>query len=191
MKKLYRPVGFKEMNLILDTGCKRYPKRLPTQPIFYPVLNQEYAIEIAKKWNTKDINSNFVGYITEFSIDDKYISKYKVHIVGASKHAELWIPSEDLQTFNAHIIIPIRISHAFYGQKYDCNNIEQLTELKHLREYNPMDFSCTVQTNWKTINLNYMAWLDNCIEGINKQEKNFLLNEIKNVLIKNKKWFLI
>ena len=76
MKKLYRPVGFKEMNLILDTGCKRYPKRLPTQPIFYPVLNQEYAIEIAKKWNTKDINSNFVGYITEFSIDDKYIYLY-------------------------------------------------------------------------------------------------------------------
>lgn len=192
MKKLYRPVGVKEMDLILDTGCRRYPDRLPTQPIFYPVLNQEYAVEIAEKWNTKDISSGFAGYVTEFNIDEKYISNYEVHNVGSSIHEELWIPAEDLSKFNSRIITPIKISYAFFGEKYNCSKyIKHLIELKYLREYNPMDFSCTVQTIWKVINLNYILWLNySCIESINEQEKCFLLNEIKNILIKNKKWFL-
>ncbi|BAY82632.1 ADP-ribosylation/crystallin J1 [Calothrix parasitica NIES-267] len=45
---LYRPVGEKELVLIKESGCKQFPPRLPEQPIFYPVLNQEYAIEIAR-----------------------------------------------------------------------------------------------------------------------------------------------
>ena len=101
MRKLYRPVGFKELELILNTGCRRYPKRLPTQPIFYPVLNQEYAIEIAKKWNTKDSNSGFSGYVTEFNIDQEYMSKYESHIVGSTQHEELWVPSDQLSEFNS------------------------------------------------------------------------------------------
>ena len=71
MRKLYRPVGVKELDLILNTGCRRYPKRLPTQPIFYPVLNQEYATEIAKLWNTKDQFSGYAGFVTEFNINEK------------------------------------------------------------------------------------------------------------------------
>ncbi len=48
---LYRPVGEKELVLIKESGYQEFPPRLPEQPIFYPVLNQEYAIEIARDWN--------------------------------------------------------------------------------------------------------------------------------------------
>jgi len=45
---LYRPVGPKELKLIEESGWKRFPARLPEQPIFYPVMNEEYAIQIAR-----------------------------------------------------------------------------------------------------------------------------------------------
>lgn len=46
--KLYRPVGTAELELISSSGYKKFPPRLPEQPIFYPVLNEKYAREIAK-----------------------------------------------------------------------------------------------------------------------------------------------
>jgi len=54
---LFRPVGEKELNLIEESGFRRFPPRLPGQPIFYPVLEEEYATEIARDWNTKDAAS--------------------------------------------------------------------------------------------------------------------------------------
>jgi hypothetical protein len=48
---LFRPVGEKELRLIAESGYKAFPSRLPGQPIFYPVLNEEYARQIARDWN--------------------------------------------------------------------------------------------------------------------------------------------
>ena len=47
--RLYRPVGQAEYDLIVQTGFTAYPPRLSEQPIFYPVLNECYAREIAEK----------------------------------------------------------------------------------------------------------------------------------------------
>jgi hypothetical protein len=49
---LYRPTGPKELELVRQSGWKRWPPRLPDQPIFYPVTNEAYAIQIARDWNT-------------------------------------------------------------------------------------------------------------------------------------------
>ena len=49
---LYRPVGEAEMRLIAESGYTAFPPRLPEQPIFYPVLDEQYACDIAEKWNT-------------------------------------------------------------------------------------------------------------------------------------------
>lgn len=48
---LYRPVGSKELELIKKSNYRRFPPRLTEQPIFYPVLNEQYATEIASSWN--------------------------------------------------------------------------------------------------------------------------------------------
>ena len=51
---LWRPVGLAEMGLVFDSGMRRFPPRLPEQPIFYPVLAESYAAEIARGWNVRD-----------------------------------------------------------------------------------------------------------------------------------------
>ena len=102
--RLYRHVGQAEYDLIAQSGFTAYPPRLPEQPIFYPVLNERYAREIAERWNRRYPDSQYTGYVTTFEIDDAYISHFPVQTVGASYHQELWIPAEELENFNHHII---------------------------------------------------------------------------------------
>ena len=106
---LYRPVGKAEYDLIAQSNFTAYPPRLPEQPIFYPVLNERYAKEIAEKWNRKSADSQYAGYVTTFEIDDAYIAQFPVQTVGASYHQELWIPADELPKFNSHIIGKIKI----------------------------------------------------------------------------------
>lgn len=95
MKTLYRPVGLIEMKLILDLNLRGFPPRLPEQPIFYPVLNQAYADQIALEWNTKDKFSGNVGFVTECTVSSPFIDRYEEQIVGSRNHNELWIPAEE------------------------------------------------------------------------------------------------
>jgi hypothetical protein len=114
---LYRPVGLKELKLIAETGYKKFPPRLPDQPIFYPVLNFQYAEEIANGWNTK-YNDPPCGFVTKFEVRDSYVGKFKVETVGARIHQELWVPAEELEEFNSHIIGNITVEAAYYGENF-------------------------------------------------------------------------
>lgn len=116
--KLYRPVGKKELDLIAESDYKAYPPRLSWQPIFYPVMNFEYAAQIAKEWNAEDEFSGYCGFVTAFDIDADYVSKFEVQNVGSFQHNELWVPSEELQKFNNHIQGKIEVVASFYGAKY-------------------------------------------------------------------------
>lgn len=115
--KLFRPVGVNELILIKDSDMTKFPPRLPEQPIFYPVMNIEYARQIALEWNSNSF-PGYAGFVTEFEVDDDYISKFEVKTVGSSIHKELWVPAEELDEFNNHIIGKIRIVEAYYGEKY-------------------------------------------------------------------------
>jgi hypothetical protein len=111
---LFRPVGQKELELIQESGFKEFPPRLFHQPIFYPVLNQEYAEKIARDWNTKDEASGYRGYVTRFRVRREYLQQYDVKTVGAqSLHEEYWIPAEDLDNFNRNIVGSIEIISEF------------------------------------------------------------------------------
>jgi hypothetical protein len=122
--KLYRPVGKKELELIAKSDFTAYPPRLDWQPIFYPVMNFDYAAQIAKEWNMNDEFSGYCGFVTAFDIDAEYVSKYEVQNVGSFEHNELWVPSEDLAAFNQHIVGKIEVQAAFYGEKYQGNKNE-------------------------------------------------------------------
>ncbi len=97
---LYRPVGPAELELIRKSGFRCFPPRLPEQPIFYPVLNREYARQIAREWNVKDSGA---GFVTRFEVETEYVSKFERQVVGGSVHVELWVPAEDLVDFNTKI----------------------------------------------------------------------------------------
>lgn len=110
---LYRPVGQAELELIQASRWTAFPPRLPHQPIFYPVLDQQYATQIARDWNTRDDASGYVGYVLRFSVERQFLEKYTVQTAGTSKHREYWIPAEDLEEFNEHIVGPIEVIDRF------------------------------------------------------------------------------
>src|SRR3954453_22984482 len=95
---LWRPVGPKELELIQQTGMRAFPPRLPEQPIFYPVLTEDYAIRIARDWN---VPASGAGYVTRFSVRKEFLAAYPVQEAGGRDLREYWIPAEDLPAFNA------------------------------------------------------------------------------------------
>ncbi len=98
---LYRPVGPKELELIAAGGYREFPPRLPEQPIFYPVLNEEYARQIAREWN---VSASGAGYVTRFAVRKEFLARYAEQQVGTSVHRELWIPAEELVELNRNIV---------------------------------------------------------------------------------------
>jgi hypothetical protein len=107
---LYRPVGPKELELIRASGNRAFPPRLPEQPIFYPVLNEEYASDISRKWNVRDYGA---GYVTRFHVRKDFVAKYPVQIVGDRTCQELWVPAEELPVFNDNIVGEIEVIAEF------------------------------------------------------------------------------
>ncbi|MFE3789467.1 hypothetical protein [Streptomyces goshikiensis] len=89
----------------------RFPApRLPGQPIFYPVLNEDYAIRIARDWNVKHDGA---GFVTRFEVESEFLSRYPVQQAGGQTILELWVPAEELDEFNAHIAGEIQVGHEF------------------------------------------------------------------------------
>lgn len=114
---LFRPIGEKELALIQASGMREFPPRLAWQPIFYPVLNEAYAVEIARDWNTQDAASGHAGFVTRFAVRAEFLANHDVHVVGASRHQEYWIPAEKLSELNANIVGPIEVIAEFRADK--------------------------------------------------------------------------
>ena len=107
---LYRPTGPKELELVRASGFKKWSPRLPEQPIFYPVTNEEYAAQIARDWN---VNDSGAGYVTRFQIRKAFMDRYGVQKVGSSSHTEWWTPAEDLEEMNQNPIGLIEVIREF------------------------------------------------------------------------------
>jgi hypothetical protein len=107
---LWRPVGPEELDLVRQSGWRSWPPRLPGQPIFYPVLNEDYAIKIARDWN---VAASGAGYVTRFRVRSDFLARYPVRQVGGNTILELWIPAEDLDELNANIVGQIEVTREF------------------------------------------------------------------------------
>jgi hypothetical protein len=107
---LWRPVGPAELELIRTSGMKAFPPRLPDQPIFYPVLSEDYAVQIARDWNVPASGS---GFVTRFEVRADFLSRYEVQHAGSRAHLEYWIPADDLPAFNDAIAGEIVVTASF------------------------------------------------------------------------------
>ena len=107
---LYRPTGPRELELVAASGYRRWPPRLADQPIFYPVTNVQYAIEIARDWN---VPSNGAGHVTRFLVRKEFMDRYPIHVVGAARHSEWWVPAKELEALNDEIVGLIEVIHSF------------------------------------------------------------------------------
>jgi len=85
---------------------RAFPPRLPEQPIFYPVLSEEYARKIARDWN---VPASGRGYVTRFHVTKLFLNRYQVQEAGGRSHLEYWIPAEDLPAFNAALVGEIEV----------------------------------------------------------------------------------
>lgn len=110
---LWRPTGRKELALVEASGWRRWPPRLPDQPIFYPVLNEAYATKIARDWN---VPASGAGYVTRFEVEAGFLDAYEVHRAGGETILEYWIPAGDLEAFSDHIVGLIEVV-AEFGQE--------------------------------------------------------------------------
>src|SRR5688572_23752123 len=107
---LWRPTGPEELALVAASGWRAWPPRLPEQPIFYPVLNENYATRIARDWNVPASGS---GYVTRFEVDTAFLARYPVRQAGGATILELWVPAAELDEFNAHIVGLIEVVREF------------------------------------------------------------------------------
>jgi hypothetical protein len=99
----------------MESGYRSFPPRLPGQLIFYPVLNEEYAAQIARDWNAKNPAIG-EGYVTRFRVRTQYLAKFAVKKVGGASHLEYWIPAKDLEELNSNIVGPIRVIAKFHPE---------------------------------------------------------------------------
>jgi hypothetical protein len=189
---LFRPVGLQELALIWDEGMRRFPSRLPHQPIFYPVANIEYARQIARDWNTSDEKSGFAGFVSAFELDKSYLSNFEPHTVGSSQHVEYWIPAKDLSSFNDAIRGLIRLEQAFFGaafaghipDAFDLKGRDAMAQLVALHkgwEYSTFDVVCEVSANRKSVFLNWLFWSDHDFSrlGISQEQRGALLGHLR------------
>lgn len=192
--RLYRPVGLKELLLVFESGMAAFPPRLPDQPIFYPVLNAPYAIQIASQWNTRA--NDLAGYVTQFDVDDKYAARFEPHIVGSHQHAELWVPAEELAKFNQHIQGKITVIEAYFGDEFTGmipqtggnlrgkNAAVQLKTLAAMRSYSVADFLMEFDISrgviYKLVFLHFSFWMqrDFTYLGISNERRYALLRDI-------------
>jgi len=107
---LWRPVGPDELALIEASGMRAFPPRLPEQPIFYPVLSEQYAVKIARDWN---VPASGAGFVTRFRVRRDFLDRYEARAAGGLAHLEYWIPAEDLPDFNAAIVGTIEVVAEF------------------------------------------------------------------------------
>jgi hypothetical protein len=107
---LWRPVGPAELELIRQSSMRTFPPRMPEQPIFYPVLSEEYAVKIARDWN---VPASGRAYVTRFRVAKRFLDDYAVQSVGGREHQEYWIPAEHMAKFNAGLIGEVEIVAEF------------------------------------------------------------------------------
>lgn len=181
-----------ELRLVYEGGMKGFPPRKPEQPIFYPVLNLDYANEIAKKWNAKRESAS--GYVARFNLDDAYAGRFEPQKVGASHHIELWVPSDELSRFNEHILLPILIVSAHFGDNFTGHVLSQFglrgkdatsqfIALARTLNYSVMDFRCEISANHVAIFLNYSFWVQATFsnDDITKADQERVLAAIRTI----------
>ena len=183
---LFRPVGLEELRLIYEAALKGFPPRLPDQPIFYPVLNQPYASKIAKEWNTK--TGSMAGFVTRFEVDDGYLARFERRVVGGQVHEELWIPADELPTFNEHITGLVQVLEAHFGVGYQGavpdgfglkgkTAHERFVALARTIDYSSFDVYCELSANHVVVFLNFFLWecADFLADGIGAVERDSVL----------------
>lgn len=187
---LHRPTGLEELLLIFATGMRAFPPRLPEQPIFYPVLTEAYASQLARDWNAT--SGSLAGYVTRFALDDTFASSFPVRTVGSHAHQELWVPADRLTDLNQHIAGRIEVVAAAFGpgfrgtipRRFSLKGKDattQLVTLDGIYRFSLMDFHGELAANSAAIFAHFPFWKSRSFadQGLSDARREALLDAIR------------
>ncbi|MBC9929725.1 hypothetical protein [Chitinophaga qingshengii] len=104
---LYRLIEATELQLIEQSGWKRFPPRLTSVIYFHPTLTEAYALEIAKEWFTPPYSQ---GYVIRFEMNTEFLKAYPPRKAFSNPN-EYWIPIEDMGAVNEQLSGLIAVIH--------------------------------------------------------------------------------
>jgi hypothetical protein len=149
---LYRPVEIDELARIFDSGMRAIPFNRPDFPACYAAMTDfDLASQIARDFSKTSALK--AGYVVSFTIDSDSASQYE-HELGGEKERDyriLWVPPEELDTFNGHIEGLIEVDAAYFedgftglvAEQYGLRGadaVEQFVCLRAIADRSLMDF---------------------------------------------------
>lgn len=118
--ELYRPISSAEFHEIEERRFEGFPPRAEEQPILTVLLSQEGAREIARRMRVEKPRENKV-YVVSFLVEDAYIRQFPVQSSEKPEFSTLWIPAEEIDILNQHIIGKIRLITSYQIDREDCD----------------------------------------------------------------------
>jgi hypothetical protein len=110
---LFRPVGFGELQLVRNSGWTRFPPRLPDEPIFYPIGDEDDAIQIARTWSLK---TGVSCYVLRFAVDVTFLTRHPLQRARNAAQREYRILAGGLEELDDHILGAIELIASFYKE---------------------------------------------------------------------------
>lgn len=111
--ELYRPISAEEYAAIEKLEFKGFPRRSAGQPLFSALLSQEGAVQIARRMRVDKPNGSDMAYVVGFLVEDAYIRQFPVQHANEPERRALWIPAEEIDILNQHLIGKIRLLDSF------------------------------------------------------------------------------
>ncbi|HWS36466.1 MAG TPA: ADP-ribosylation/crystallin J1 [Actinoplanes sp.] len=105
---LWRPAGPRELDLIRASGWRRWPPVPLERLYFYPILSESFAVTGAQHWTSSDSG---VRYVLRIHVETDFVGRYSTRSFGGSAAPMLWVPAEDMDEFNAHVVGLIEVVH--------------------------------------------------------------------------------
>ena len=116
--ELYRPLNADEYHEVEARSFRGFPPRAEEQPLFTALLSEEGASQIARHMRIAKDCDNIV-YVVKFLVEDAYIRQFPVQHVQERTRRALWIPADEVDLLNQHLIGDIRLLASYEIDRSD------------------------------------------------------------------------
>ena len=110
--ELYRPILPDEYEQIESRRFEAFPPRPHQQPLFTALLSEIGAVEIARHMRVDTAEEPIVR-VVRFHVEDSYIRQFPVQNADSPERSALWLPAEEIDILNQHLIGKIDTLDAF------------------------------------------------------------------------------
>ena len=118
--ELYRPISEEEYRGVEERNFRGFPPREQGQQLFTALLSAEGASLIARRMRFEKAPHNTV-YVVSFMVEDSYIRQYPVQHADQRDSRALWIPAEEVDCLNQHLVGEIRLVAKYETDRADAD----------------------------------------------------------------------